>query len=57
MKLVDAIPGLDVKRDLLERAVLMIKSFIKVIIMVQEFPGFLVNRILLAYIGDWLMCA
>lgn len=57
MKLVEVIPGLDTKKEVLEGAVALVQSLRKVPIAVQDCPGFLVNRILLAYIGESLLCA
>jgi 3-hydroxyacyl-CoA dehydrogenase len=56
MKLVEVIPGLDTKEDVLDGAVALVKSLRKVPIVVQDCPGFLVNRILLTYIGESLLC-
>lgn len=56
MKLVEVIPGLDTKKEVLDGALALVKSLRKVPIMVQDCPGFLVNRILLAYIGESLLC-
>jgi 3-hydroxyacyl-CoA dehydrogenase/enoyl-CoA hydratase/3-hydroxybutyryl-CoA epimerase len=57
MKLVEVIPGLDTKKEVVDGAVAFVKSLKKVPIVVQDCPGFLVNRILLAYIGESLLCA
>jgi 3-hydroxyacyl-CoA dehydrogenase / enoyl-CoA hydratase / 3-hydroxybutyryl-CoA epimerase len=56
MKLVEVIPGLDTKKEVLDGVVALVKSLGKVPIVVQDCPGFLVNRILLAYIGESLLC-
>jgi len=56
MKLVEVIPGLDTEKEVIDSAVDLIKSIRKTPIVVQDCPGFLVNRILLAYIGEALMC-
>lgn len=56
MKLVEVIPGLDTNKDVVDGAVAFVKSLKKVPIVIQDCPGFLVNRILLAYIGESLLC-
>jgi 3-hydroxyacyl-CoA dehydrogenase len=56
MKLVEVIPGLDTKKEVLDGAVALVKSLKKVPIVVQDCPGFLVNRILLTYVGESLLC-
>lgn len=57
MKLVEVIPGLDTEKGVLDRTVALVQSLRKVPIVVQDCPGFLVNRILLTYIGESLLCA
>jgi 3-hydroxyacyl-CoA dehydrogenase / enoyl-CoA hydratase / 3-hydroxybutyryl-CoA epimerase len=56
MKLVEVIPGLETKKEVLDGALALVKSLKKVPIVVQDCPGFLVNRVLLAYIGESLLC-
>ncbi len=56
MKLVEVIPGLDTGRETLGGAIDLIQSIGKIPVVVQDCPGFLVNRILLAYIGEALHC-
>jgi 3-hydroxybutyryl-CoA dehydrogenase len=46
MKLVEVIPGLDTAKDVTEAASSVMKLIKKVPIMVQDCPGFLVNRVL-----------
>ncbi len=55
MKLVEVIPGLDTAQDVLNDAFSAMKSIKKVPIIVQDCPGFLVNRILLSYIDEALL--
>jgi 3-hydroxyacyl-CoA dehydrogenase len=57
MKLVEVIPGLDTAQDVVSDASSAMKSIRKVPIIVQDCPGFLVNRILLAYINEALLAA
>jgi 3-hydroxyacyl-CoA dehydrogenase len=57
MKLVEVIPGLDTQKDPVDDAVVLMKRIRKVPIIVQDCPGFLVNRILLSYVGEALLCA
>jgi 3-hydroxybutyryl-CoA dehydrogenase len=56
MKLVEVIPGLDTDGDLVNFAMELMKSIRKTPIAVQDCPGFLVNRVLLSYIGEALLC-
>ena len=56
MKLFEVIPGLETKREVLDRSVALVISLNKVPIVVQDCPGFLVNRILLTYLGEALLC-
>lgn len=57
MKLVEVIPGLDTQKDVVDGAYAVMKSIKKVPITVQDCPGFLVNRVLLAYMNETLLCA
>jgi 3-hydroxyacyl-CoA dehydrogenase len=57
MKLVEVIPGLDTSEDVVSDAVSAMKGIRKVPIIVQDCPGFLVNRILLAYMNETLLAA
>jgi 3-hydroxyacyl-CoA dehydrogenase len=56
MKLVEVIPGLDTDQEVMEGAVGAVKSLRKLPVVVQDCPGFLVNRILLTYVGESLLC-
>ncbi len=57
MKLVEVIPGLDTAQDAISNTSIAIKDIRKVPIVVQDCPGFLVNRILLSYINEALLAA
>ncbi|MBN1104780.1 MAG: 3-hydroxyacyl-CoA dehydrogenase [Deltaproteobacteria bacterium] len=57
MKLVEVVPGLDTDRHVIDSAFALVKSLKKVPVVVQDCPGFLVNRILLTYVGEALLCA
>jgi 3-hydroxyacyl-CoA dehydrogenase len=52
MKLVEVIPGLDTEPETIERVVRFARHIAKVPIVVQECPGFLVNRVLMAYLNE-----
>ncbi|RJR48572.1 MAG: 3-hydroxyacyl-CoA dehydrogenase [Desulfobacteraceae bacterium] len=55
MRLVEVIPGLDTAKAVIDGAVELTKSIGKAPVLVQDCPGFLVNRVLLAYIGEALL--
>jgi len=57
MRLVEIIPGLDTTNDVVDGVHVAMKSIKKTPIIVKDCPGFLVNRILLAYINEALLCA
>jgi 3-hydroxyacyl-CoA dehydrogenase len=57
MKLVEVIPGLETGSDVVESATATMKEVRKTPIKVQDCPGFLVNRVLLTYVGEALLCA
>ncbi len=57
MKLVEVIPGLDTGKDVVEGALAGMLAIKKVPILVQDCPGFLVNRILLSYMNECLLAA
>jgi 3-hydroxyacyl-CoA dehydrogenase len=57
MKLVEVIPGLDTAPSVLSGAKVAMASIGKVPVVAQDCPGFLVNRILLQYITEALLCA
>jgi 3-hydroxyacyl-CoA dehydrogenase len=57
MKLVEVIPGLDTDKEAVEGALVAMKAIKKAPIVVQDCPGFLVNRILLSYMNEVLLAA
>ena len=57
MKLVEVIPGLGTDKGVVEAAVAAVKETKKVPAVVQDCPGFLVNRILLSYMNEVLLAA
>jgi 3-hydroxyacyl-CoA dehydrogenase len=57
MKLVEIIPGLNTAKEVADSAMEAMKSIKKVPIMVQDCPGFLVNRVLLSYMNEVLLAA
>lgn len=57
MKLVEVIPGLDTGKDIVDSAVEAMKAIRKAPALVQDCPGFLVNRILLSYMNEALLAA
>jgi 3-hydroxyacyl-CoA dehydrogenase len=57
MKLVEVIPGLDTEKDAVEGAMACIKAIKKLPVVVQDCPGFLVNRILLSYMNEVILAA
>ena len=57
MKLVEVIPGLDTAKEVLESGKEAMKKIRKLPVVAEDCPGFLVNRILLTYVGEALLCA
>lgn len=57
MKLVEVIPGLDTGKEIVGSVVAAMKAVKKIPIVVKDCPGFLVNRVLLPYVGEALLCA
>jgi 3-hydroxyacyl-CoA dehydrogenase len=57
MKLVEVIPGLDTEKDAVEGALACVKAIKKLPVVVQDCPGFLVNRILLSYMNEVVLAA
>jgi 3-hydroxyacyl-CoA dehydrogenase len=55
MKLVEVIPGLDTAKEVTDSAMEAMKAIKKIPIMVQDCPGFLVNRVLLSYMNEVLL--
>ena len=56
MKLVEIIPGLETRQETIEDVVTFAKSLNKTAIVVQECPGFLVNRLLMPYLNEATYC-
>lgn len=52
MKLVEIIPGLDTSQETVDDVVAFTESLRKLPVVVQECPGFLVNRLLLPYLNE-----
>jgi len=55
MKLVEVIPGLDTSQETIDDVVMFSESLRKIPVVVQECPGFLVNRLLLPYLNEAVM--
>jgi 3-hydroxyacyl-CoA dehydrogenase len=56
MKLVEVIPGLDTSQEAVDDVVMFTESLRKLPVVVQECPGFLVNRLLMPYLNEATMC-
>ncbi len=52
MKLVEVIPGLDTDQETVDDVVMFTESLRKLPVVVQECPGFLVNRLLMPYLNE-----
>jgi len=52
MKLVEIIPGLDTSQETIDDVVMFTESLRKLPVVVQECPGFLVNRLLMPYLNE-----
>ncbi|HET89265.1 MAG TPA: 3-hydroxyacyl-CoA dehydrogenase [Chloroflexi bacterium] len=52
MKLVEIIPGLDTDQETIDDVVMFAESLRKLPVVVQECPGFLVNRLLMPYLNE-----
>ncbi len=52
MKLVEVIPGLDTDQETIDDVVMFTESLRKLPVVVQECPGFLVNRLLMPYLNE-----
>jgi 3-hydroxyacyl-CoA dehydrogenase len=52
MKLVEVIPGLDTGQETLDDVVMFTEGLRKIPVVVQECPGFLVNRLLMPYLNE-----
>jgi 3-hydroxyacyl-CoA dehydrogenase len=55
MKLVEVIPGLDTGRETQDDVVMFTETLRKIPVVVQECPGFLVNRLLMPYLNEATM--
>ncbi|GAB4531085.1 MAG: hypothetical protein Kow0063_09940 [Anaerolineae bacterium] len=56
MKLVEIIPGLDTSQETVDDVVMFTESLRKLPVVVQECPGFLVNRLLMPYLNEATLC-
>jgi 3-hydroxyacyl-CoA dehydrogenase len=56
MKLVEIIPGLDTSQETVDDVVQFTESLRKIAVVVQECPGFLVNRLLTPYMNEAVLC-
>jgi 3-hydroxyacyl-CoA dehydrogenase len=56
MKLVEIIPGLDTSQETTDDVVMFTESLRKIAVVVQECPGFLVNRLLMPYLSEATVC-
>jgi 3-hydroxyacyl-CoA dehydrogenase len=52
MKLVEVIPGLDTSQETIDDVVMFAEGLRKIPVIVQECPGFLVNRLLMPYLNE-----
>ncbi len=52
MKLVEIIPGLDTSQETVDDVTMFVESLRKIPVLVQECPGFLVNRLLMPYLNE-----
>ena len=56
MKLVEIIPGLETAQETIDDVVMFAESLRKIAVVVQECPGFLVNRLLMPYLNEATWC-
>lgn len=56
MKLVEVIPGLETSQETVDDVVMFAESLRKLPVVVQECPGFLVNRLLMPYLNEATYC-
>ncbi|MBI1952874.1 MAG: hypothetical protein HYS41_01960 [Candidatus Omnitrophica bacterium] len=56
MKLVEVIPGLDTSSETADEVMTFAESLRKIPVKVQECPGFLVNRLLMPYLNEAVLC-
>jgi 3-hydroxyacyl-CoA dehydrogenase len=52
MKLVEVIPGLETSQETIDDVMMFAESLRKIAVVVQECPGFLVNRLLMPYLNE-----
>ena len=57
MKLVEIIPGLETTQDTIDDVVMFTESLRKLPVVVQECPGFLVNRLLVPFLNEAAYCS
>lgn len=57
MKLVEVIPGLRSSKDSVEKGLDLVKKLRKISISVNDCAGFVVNRVLLSYVGEAFLAA
>jgi 3-hydroxyacyl-CoA dehydrogenase len=57
MRLVEIIPGLDTSEEIISNVKSLVEQIKKTPVIVQDCPGFLVNRILISYSLEALRCA
>jgi 3-hydroxyacyl-CoA dehydrogenase len=56
MRLVEIIPGLETSQETIDDVVTFAESLRKIAVVVQECPGFLVNRLLMPYLNEATYC-
>lgn len=56
MKLVEIIPGLETTQETIDDVMMFTESLRKLPVIVQECPGFLVNRLLMPYLNEATWC-
>jgi len=56
MKLVEVIPGLETSDETTEEVISFAESLRKIPVKVKECPGFLVNRLLMPYLNEAVLC-
>jgi len=56
MKLVEVIPGAQTSQETIDDVVMFAESLRKIPVVVKECPGFLVNRLLMPYLNEAVMC-
>ncbi|MBU0495262.1 MAG: 3-hydroxyacyl-CoA dehydrogenase [Chloroflexi bacterium] len=56
MKLVEIIPGLSTSQETVDDVLMFTESLRKLPVVVQECPGFLVNRLLMPYLNEATLC-